>query len=272
MATRADRWVWRAAVGWLPAAVAIAAIALSGAPLAAGAPPEESKAIVRVAAAANVEKALDELAAAFAQIGAYRLDVSAGATGKLTTQITQGAPFDVLLAADEEHPKLLEDKGLAEKGSRFTYARGRLVLWGTRGGQELGPRTLREGRFAHLAIADPAVAPYGAAAVATLRKLGVYAAIEPKLVRGESVGQAFAFVQSGAAELGFVALSQLADVGSSTDAGSRWLVPEELHPPLLQQAVLLAPGRENAAARAFLRFLAADPAKAILRRYGYTVP
>lgn len=271
MATRAEGWVWRVA-SRLSAAAAIAAITVSGAPLAAGAPPEEAKAIVRVAAAANVEKALDELAAAFAQTGAYRLEVSAGATGKLTTQVMQGAPFDVLLAADEEHPRLLEEKGLAERGSRFTYARGRLVLWSARAGRELGPRALRAGLFTHLAIADPAVAPYGAAAVAALRKLGVYAAVEPKLVRGESVGQTFAFIKSGAAELGFVALSQLADLGSDAAAGSRWLVPEELHPPLLQQAVLLTPGRENAAARAFLQFLAGDGAKTILRRYGYTVP
>jgi molybdate transport system substrate-binding protein len=223
---------------------------------------------VSVAAAANVEPALRELAPAFERATGHRLEVSAGATGKLTTQVIQGAPFEVLLAADEFHPKLLAQKGLALAETRFTFARGRLVLWSAEAGQTLGPETLRAARFAHLAIAAPDTAPYGAAAVEVMRKLGVYEALAPKLVQGESVGQTFAFVKSGAAEVGFVALSQLA--GSSD--GSRWLVPDDLHPPLVHQAALLAAGKDSPAARAFLSFLAGEAAQAILQRFGYVAP
>jgi len=225
-------------------------------------------ATVRVAAAASVEPALAEIGPAFERATGHRLEVIGGATGKLTTQVIQGAPFDVLLAADAEHPEILEKQGLAVAGSRVSYARGRLVLWSPHGGKNLGAGTLRAGRFAHLAIADPATAPYGAAAVAVLRELRVYDALAPKLVLGESVGQTFAFVKSGAAELGFVALSQVA----RESGGSRWLVPEELHPPLVHQAVLLSRAKDDAAALAFLRSLAGDGAKATLRRFGYSLP
>jgi molybdate transport system substrate-binding protein len=225
-------------------------------------------ATVRVATAANVEPALREIGPSFTKKTGHRIEVVAGATGKLTTQIVQGAPFDVFLAADAEHPEKLEKDGLAVAGSRFTYARGRLVLWTASAGKSLGAGTLRGGAFAHLAIADPETAPYGAAAVAVMRKLGVFDALEPKLVRGESVGQTVAFVKSGAAELGFVALSQL----HPDPGGSRWLVPEELHAPLVQQAVLLHRAKDDPASRAFLAYLAGDEARATLRRFGYLTP
>ena len=262
MAAPTNRW----ALPPFPHPLALAAGALAA--LAAVGCGPLGAATVRVAAAASVEPALRELGPAFRRESGHGIEVSAGATGKLTTQVIQGAPFAVFLAADAEHPRLLEEKGQAVAGTRFTYARGRLVLWSAEAGRRLGPEALRAGRFAHLAIADPRTAPYGAAAAAALRALGVHAAVEGKLVFGESVGQTFAFVKSGAAELGFVALSQLA--GES--GGSRWLVPEDLHPPLVHQAVLLAAARDDAAARAFLRFLAGPQAVAILQRCGYAAP
>ncbi|HEV8629918.1 MAG TPA: molybdate ABC transporter substrate-binding protein [Thermoanaerobaculia bacterium] len=250
------------------ARVAVAAACLAAVPALPGGVAPAGATTVQVAAAASVEPALRELATDFERASGHRLAVSSGSTGKLAAQVAQGAPFAVLLAADAEHPEALEKQGLAVAGTRVTFARGRLVLWSAQPGLSLGPETLRAGRFAHLAIADPDVAPYGAAAVAALRRLGVYEAVAPKLVRGESVGQTFAFVKSGAAELGFVALSQL----GAAAVGSRWPVPEELHPPLLHQAVLLAKGKDDPAARAFLAFLVSEPARAVLRHFGYTVP
>jgi molybdate transport system substrate-binding protein len=230
-------------------------------------------ATVQLAAASSLQPALLELAPAFAAATGHHLAVSTGATGKLATQIAQGAPFEVLLAADAEGPAALEARGLAVRGTRRAFARGRLVLWSAQAGLALGPEWLRAGRFAHLAIANPETAPYGAAAVAAMRALGVYDGVAPKLVQGESVGQAFAFVKSGAAELGFVALAQLARgaVGRG-EAGSRWVVPDGLHAPLVHEAVLLLPGKDDPAAQAFLGFLAGERARAILARFGYAPP
>lgn len=237
------------------------ALALAGAmPVTAGS--------VRVAVAANFQPVVDRLAPAFDRASGHRLVVTGGSTGKLAAQIEQGAPFDVFLAADAARPLRLEQQGLAVAGSRFTYARGRLVLWSATPGQKLGPETLRRAAFAHLAIADPVAAPYGAAAVDVLVELGLYSRLAPKLVRGESIGQTYAFVASGAAELGFVALSQVMDDGK----GSRWIVPAALHAPVDQQAVLLARAADGEAARAFLAFLRAPEARRVIQSFGYELP
>lgn len=193
---------------------------------------------------------------------------SDGSTGKLYAQIVNGAPFAVFLSADAERPKKLEAEGHAVAGTRRTYALGRLTLYSAKPGFVRGEVTLRQGDFRHLAIANPELAPYGAAARDVLVRLGLLETLGPRLVRGEDVGQTFAFVASGAAELGFVALSQAIRAGG----GSRWDVPAALHAPLEQQAVLLGPGRDDVAARAFLDFLASARARALIESAGYALP
>jgi molybdate transport system substrate-binding protein len=178
----------------------------------------------------------------------------------------------VLLAADSETPSRLEAEHLAVAASRFTYAVGRLVLWSPRPGEvDSQGEVLRSGRFAHLAICNPQLAPYGAAAVQTMRALGVYDRVAPRLVQGENVAQAYQFIASGNAELGFVALSQVTDNGQMR-AGSAWIVPATLYSPIRQDAVLLNPGRDKAAARAFLDWLRQARALATIRSFGYEVP
>lgn len=176
------------------------------------------------------------------------------------------------MAADAETPARLQADGLAVAGSRFTYAIGRLVLWSARpDGVDAKGEVLRSGRFSHLAICNPELAPYGAAAVQALRALGLYEGVRARLVQGESVAQAYQFVASGNAELGFVALSQVTEDGRLRD-GSAWLVPSSLYSPLRQDAVLLAPGRASAAAKAWLEWLKQPAAHAIIRSYGYELP
>ena len=235
--------------------------------LVAGAAPTAA-ATVRVAVAANFQPALAELAPLFAAATGHQVVTSAGSSGKLAAQVEQGAPFDVLLSADAERPRQLVERGHAVRASRFTYARGRLVLWSARPGLRLGPETLREGDFRHLAVPNHETAPYGAAALEVLHRLDVYRKVSRRLVRGESVGQAFAFVDSGAAELGLVALSQVA----GRRDGSRWLVPARMHSPFEQQAVLLTAATEPDAARALLRWLAGAEARSVMSRHGYEPP
>ena len=225
-------------------------------------------ATVRVAVAANFQPALAELAPLFAAATGHEVVASAGSSGKLAAQVEQGAPFDVLLSADAERPRQLVERGLAERSSRFTYARGRLVLWSARPGLRIGPETLREGDFRHLAVANHETAPYGAAALEVLHRLDAYRRVSRRLVRGESVGQTFAFVDSGAAELGFVALSQVA---GRRDGSSR-IVAALMHSPIEQQAVLLTAAAEPDAARALLRWLAGAEARAVMTRHGYEPP
>jgi molybdate transport system substrate-binding protein len=239
-------------------------------PVVAAASPV-SAATIRVAVAANFQPALQALAGPFRASSGHELLMSAGSSGKLAAQVEQGAPFDVFLSADDERPRHLVERGLAVGASRFTYARGRLVLWSAREGWTLGPEVLRGGDFHHLAIASPEAAPYGAAALEVLDRLGALRRVEPRLVRGESIGQTFAFVASGAAEIGFVALSQL-EGPPRPAAGSRWLVPAELHAPIEQQAVLLTAAAEPAAARAFLAFLSGPEALRVLTAFGYEPP
>ena len=253
------------------AVLAAAALALLG---LGAAPRPLAAAEVKVAVAANFAAPLDEIARAFEKATGNHLLVSAGSTGKLAAQIQNGAPFEVLLAADAERPAALEKDGTAVAGSRFTYARGRLVLWSADPALvDPAGKILASGRFQHLAIANPGLAPYGLAAQQALTALGLWQKLTPLLVQGEDIGQTFQFVASHAAELGFVALSQILAAGSSGQPkGSMWVVPEGLHQPIAQQAVLLARGKENPAARALLEFLKGPETRGILVRSGYSAP
>ncbi len=261
----------RAMIVVMAVAVAVALIAGAPAPgLAAGGE-------VKVAVAANFTVPLEEIGRAFESATGNHLAVSTGSTGKLAAQIQNGAPFEVLLAADAERPAVLEKDGSAVAGSRFTYARGRLALWSRDPGLvDAGGKVLATGSFRHLAIANPRLAPYGAAAQEVLAGLGLWERLTPRLVQGEDIGQTYQFVASGAAELGFVALSQVragAEGGPGGKAqGSLWVVPEASYRPIDQQAVLLAKGKDNPAARAFLDFLKGPAARAVLERFGYGLP
>ena len=222
----------------------------------------------QVAVAANFTEPAKEIAAAFAKATGHTATLSFGASGTFYTQIAHGAPFEVLLSADADRPVKAEQEGLGVPGSRFTYAVGRLVLYSKTPGLVDGQgAVLKSDKFQKLSIADPAAAPYGAAAVQTLQKLGLYDSIKPKIVQGASIAQAYQFVATGAAELGFVALSQVID----EKGGSRWVVPTADHAPIEQQAILLTNGTKNPAATAFLGFLKGPQAVAIIKRYGYEV-
>ena len=222
----------------------------------------------KVAVAANFTEPAKEIAAKFEAATGDKVTLSFGSSGQFYTQIANGAPFEVFLSADSERPTKAEADGLAVAGTRFTYATGRLVLFSkTPGLVDARGAVLKTGTFEKLAIADPKAAPYGQAAVETLTKLKLYDALKPKIVTGASITQAYQYVETGAAELGFVALSQVIN----ETGGSRWLAPAADHTPIDQQAVLLKTGADNPAARAFLRYLKGKDAKAIIKRYGYEV-
>jgi molybdate transport system substrate-binding protein len=234
--------------------------------LAASAPAVAGQ--VQVAVAANFTEPAQEIAARFKAATGHEASLSFGSSGQFYTQIANGAPFEVFLSADGERPAKAEAEGFAVKGSRFTYAVGRVVLYSTDPGLvDSKGAVLARGSFQKVAIADPTAAPYGLAAVQTIEKLGLSGRLAPKIVRGSSIAQAYQFVQTGAAELGFVALSQV--IG--TPGGSRWLVPASYHAPIVQQAVLLKTGGADPAATAFMRFLKGSQARAIIKRYGYEV-
>lgn len=221
-----------------------------------------------VAVAANFTEPAKAIAAGFERATGHKATLAFGSSGAFYTQIIQGAPFDIFLSADAERPVRAEKDGFAVPGTRFTYAVGQLVLYSATPGLVDGSgAVLKSGKFDKVAIADPATAPYGAAAIETMQKLGVYAAIKPKLVTGSSIAQAYQFTATGAAQLGFVARSQVIAV----PGGSRWLVPARLHAPIDQQAVLLKTGARNPAAAAFVRYLKSRPALAIIRRFGYMI-
>lgn len=227
---------------------------------------------VRVAVAANFATPMKQLAAQFQTETGHQAVLSVGASGKLYAQIKSGAPFDVLLSADTQTPARLVQEGDALAASRFTYATGRLVLWSAQPGLVDGKgEVLKTGQFKHLALAAPQLAPYGAAAVQTLTQLGLLTRVSPRWVQGESIGKAYSFVATGNAELGFVALSQIVANGVIS-SGSAWVVPETLHSPLHQDAVLLTRGRSNAGAAALLAFLKTDKARAAIRAFGYDTP
>ncbi len=220
---------------------------------------------VSVAAAANFAAAAREIGAAFTAAGGHEVTFSFGSTGQLYAQISQGAPFEVFLAADQDRPARAERDGLAVPGTRFTYATGAIVLFSADPGLVTGADTLRTGHVTKLAIANPVTAPYGHAAVETMKALGVYDTLAPRIVQGGNVVQAFQFVASGNAEVGFVSRAQLVGV----EGGSRWEVPADLYPAIAQDAVLLTAGADNAAARAFLEFLRGGTAREIIAAYGY---
>ncbi|HYQ39281.1 MAG TPA: molybdate ABC transporter substrate-binding protein [Pseudomonas sp.] len=226
---------------------------------------------VQVAVAANFTEPMQAIAREFAKDTGHQAVVAFGATGKFYAQIQNGAPFEVLLAADDTTPQKLEQEAAAVPGSRFTYAIGALALWSaTPGYVDPQGEVLRKGAFDHLALANPKSAPYGAAAMATLARLGVAEALQARVVQGENIAQTYQFVASGNAELGFVALSQIYKDGK-VDSGSAWIVPAELHTPIRQDAVLLARGKDNPAAKALVDYLKQPKAVALIRSYGYAL-
>lgn len=231
---------------------------------------------VTVAVAANFTAPMQKIAKAFEQDTGHKAQLAFGATGKFYAQIKNAAPFAVLLAADDETPARLEKEGLAVAGTRFTYATGRLALWSKQPnlvdnqGEVLRSNRFEQAGIYKIALADPKLAPYGAAAVEVMQGMGVYAHVAPKLVQGDSIGQTYQFVSTENAQLGFVALSQISLDGRIV-TGSAWVVPQQLYTPLKQDAVLLNAGKDNAAAIALLKYLQGDKAKAIITRYGYAL-
>jgi molybdate transport system substrate-binding protein len=224
---------------------------------------------VQVAVAANFTAPMQVIAADFEKATGHKAQLAFGATGKFYAQIRNGAPFEVLLAADDETPARLEKEGAAVAGSRFTYAIGQLALWSAKPGYvDAKGAVLKQGAFTHLALANPKLAPYGAAAVETLGKLGLLGSIEAKFVQGENIAQTYQFISTGNAELGFVALSQIVEDGK-LKRGSAWIVPASLHSPIRQDAVVLVKGKGNPAAAALLTFLKSDKARAVIQAYGY---
>lgn len=222
-----------------------------------------------VAVAANFTGPMEKIAPEFEKATGHKLVVAYGTVGKFYAQVKNGAPFDVLVSADDETPIRLEKDGLAIPESRFTYAIGKLVLWSAKPGivDDKG-EVLKRGDFLHLAVANPKLAVYGAAAVDAMKKLGVYERLEPRFVLGENISQAYQFAATGNAELGFIALSQIYKDGHYT-AGSHWMVPPSLYPQIRQDAVLLTRGKGNPAAEALLTYLKSDAAKKVIRTHGY---
>lgn len=218
-----------------------------------------------VAVAANFTDAAKEIATAFRQKTGHEAVLSFGSSGQLYMQITQEAPFQILLSADDERPRKLVDEGLGVASSRFTYAIGKLVLWSRDARYVKGEETLKAAAFNKISIANPTAAPYGSAAIEAMKALGIFAKVEPKIVQGNSIAQAFQFIDSGNAELGFVAAAQLA----GHTGGSRWAVPQNLYTPIRQDAVLLKKAQASQAALAFLAFLKGPDGKAIVQKFGY---
>lgn len=224
---------------------------------------------VQVAVAANFTAPMQQIAAQFEKDTGHKAALSFGATGKFYAQIVNGAPFELLLAADDETPARLEKEGQGIAGSRFTYAIGKLVLWSTNPDLvDAKGEILKTASFRHLAIANPKTAPYGAAAFETMTKLGLLASLQGRFVQGENIGQTQQFVTTGNAELGFVALSQVFKDGRIT-SGSAWIVPANLYEPIRQDAVLLTKGKDKPAASALLAYLKGDKARRIIQSFGY---
>jgi molybdate transport system substrate-binding protein len=224
---------------------------------------------VQVAVAANFSAPMKQIAADFEKDTGHKALISTGSTGKFYEQIKNGAPFEVFLAADDKTPAKLASENLTVAGTRFTYAIGKLALWSAKPGfVDSKGKVLKLGGFQHIALANPILAPYGAAAMETMKKLGVLAEIKPKIVQGEDISQTQQFVASGNAELGFVALSQVLKNGKPI-AGSMWVVPADLYHPIRQDAVLLATGKGKPAAEALMKFLKSGKAQAIIKSFGY---
>lgn len=227
-----------------------------------------------VAVAADFTKPMTEIAAEFHKATGHEAKLSFGSSGKAFAQIQSSAPFEVYLSASEKYPVELEKAGLVVPGSRFVYAIGKLVLWSATPGyvDEKG-EVLKTGNFKHIALADPTHAPYGVVAEAVMSSLGVLDKLRPLFVMGENISQTFQFVTTGNAELGFVALAQVIDLQTGKIGnGSGWLIPDELHGPFNQTAVLLQTGAENPAALALVDFLKSPTARAVIKKYGFGLP
>jgi len=226
---------------------------------------------VQVAVAANFTAPMQKIAAEFEKDTGHKAQLAFGSTGKFYAQIKNGAPFEILLAADDTTPEKLEKEGAAVAGSGFTYAIGKLVLWSSKAGfvDDKG-EVLKKGEFKHISIANPKLAPYGQAAIETLTALKLLDAIQPKFVQGENIAQTHQFVATGNAELGFVALSQVMKEGKISE-GSGWIVPSRLHQPIRQDAVLLVNGKGKPAAEALMKYIGSDKAKAVIQSFGYAL-
>lgn len=224
---------------------------------------------VQVAVAANFTAPIQAIAADFEKDTGHKLVAAYGATGQFYTQIKNGAPFEVFLSADDTTPEKLEKEGDTVKGSRFTYAIGTLALWSAKEGYVDGKgEVLKKNEYQHLSIANPKAAPYGLAATQVLEKLKLTEATKAKIVEGQNITQAYQFVSTGNAELGFVALSQIYKDGKVT-SGSAWIVPANMHDPIKQDAVILNKGKGSAAAKALVDYLKGPKAAAVIKSYGY---
>lgn len=241
-------------------------VSLIAAALLAGAAQAET---ISVAVASNFTAPMQKIAAEFAKDTGHKAELSFGATGKFYAQINNGAPFGVLLAADDTTPAKIANEGKGVADSRFTYAIGKLVLWSKQEGYvDAQGDVLKTGKFQHVAIANPKLAPYGLAAEQTLTKLNLLDSIKPKFVQGENIGQTYQFAATGNAELGFVALSQVMEDGK-IKSGSAWVVPADMHEPIRQDAIILNNAKDNVAAKALMDYLKGDKARAIITSYGY---
>ncbi|MHC5306041.1 molybdate ABC transporter substrate-binding protein [Bartonella sp. LJL80] len=220
-----------------------------------------------VAVAANFTEPVKEIAEQFKEKTGHTATLSFGATGNFYNQIKNGAPFEVFLAADTERPTKTVEEGYGVKGTQFTYAIGTLVLWSSKPDLIKGPETLTDASIKHISFCNPDAAPYGKASVETMDALKVHDEIKPKLVEGQNISQAFQFVKTGNAEIGFVALSQVIN----EKGGSQWIVPQQYYNPIKQDAVLLKTGENNEAAKAFLEFLKGPESAAIIKKYGYAL-
>lgn len=225
---------------------------------------------VAVAVAANFTAPMQEIAPLFAKATGHEAQLSFGATGKFYAQINNGAPFDVLLSADASTPTKLANEKMAVASSQITYAKGQLVLWSAQAGYvDNAGEVLKTGTWRHIAIANPKLAPYGAAAQEALQKLNLADSAAQRTVLGENIGQTYQFAASGNAELGFVAASQVMKDGK-LQSGSAWIVPAELYSPIRQDAIVLQRASGNPAAQALLDYLQGPEARAIMQSYGYT--
>ena len=228
---------------------------------------------LRVAAAADLQFAMNDVAGRYEKDSGKKVEVSYGSSGNFRTQIENGAPFDLFFSADLQYPKMLISSGLADGGTLYIYAHGRLVLWAPAGANldlaERGLNALKDPKITKIAIANPEHAPYGRAAVAALQTAGLYDEVKSKLVYGENISQAAQFASSGSAQVGILALSLT--YADSMKSGERWEVPENLYPPLEQAAVVISASKNKAAASAFLDYVKSNEGRDVLAKYGFTV-